>query len=210
MVQGWQDQQGWQVTGHSLNSYFYTVQKISNAELGRPSLDELKSLDRLPVHLVLDNVRSALNTGSVFRTADAFRIAKIHLCGITAAPPHREIQKTALGSTESVPWQYWENTLDAVKQLQSLGIKVLAVEQVKDSISLVEFTLPQSEIALIFGHEMEGVAQEVVNACDGSIEIPQEGIKHSLNISVSAGILCWELWKQIKNRDQGPETGDQS
>lgn len=175
------------------------MEKISNQELGRPSLDALKQMERLPLHIVLDNVRSALNTGSVFRTADAFRIARIHLCGITATPPHREIQKTALGSTESVPWKYWPSTREAVMELQGEGIKVFAVEQVKNSISLDHFILPDSPIALIFGHEMEGVSQEVINSCDGCIEIPQEGIKHSLNVSISAGILCWEIWKQMKN-----------
>lgn len=172
------------------------MQKTSNQDLGRPSLNELKEQARTPFHLVLDNVRSALNTGSVFRTCDAFKIDTLHLCGITAQPPHKEIQKTALGSTESVPWKYWDSTLTAVKELKAAGVKVYAAEQVQGSIPLHQFILPEGSVAIIFGHEMDGVSQEVVNLCDGAIEIPQEGIKHSLNISVSAGIICWELWKK--------------
>jgi 23S rRNA (guanosine2251-2'-O)-methyltransferase len=176
------------------------MQKLQNEELGRPSLEDLSGLERTPFHLVLDNVRSALNTGSVFRTADAFRVHCIHLCGITATPPHKEIQKTALGATESVPWKYSESTLATVAALKESGMKVYAAEQAHGSVSLKDFRIPQEPIAIIFGHEMDGVAQEVIDACDGCIEIPQEGIKHSLNISVSTGIICWEIWKQYRER----------
>ena len=176
---------------------------MRNDELGRPDLKGVQTLERLPLHLILDNVRSALNTGSVFRTCDAFRIGSIHLCGITATPPHKEIQKTALGSTESVPWSYWPSTLDAVAALQEQGFKVYAAEQVRGSIPLQEFEIPAAKIAVVFGHEMDGVSQEVVNQCDGTIEIPQEGMKHSLNVSVSAGIACWELWKKLREKNNG-------
>ena len=172
------------------------MQKLSNAELERPALEIARQLPKIPLHLVLDNVRSALNTGAVFRTCDAFRIHTLHLCGITAYPPHREIQKTALGATESVNWQYWPDTLTCVRHLKSEGIKTYAAEQVRDSILLQDFMPPESAVAVILGHEMEGVSQNVIDLCDGCIEIPQGGIKHSLNVSVSAGIICWEIWKK--------------
>lgn len=147
--------------------------------------------------LVLDNVRSALNVGSVFRSADAFRIARIILCGITATPPHREIQKTALGATSSVPWSYSESTLEAVKQLRAEGSDVYAIEQVRDSQPLHSFIPGPNPIALVLGHEMDGVQQDVVDACKGAIEIIQEGTKHSLNVAVCAGIICYELHKKL-------------
>ena len=147
------------------------------------------------MHLVLDNVRSALNVGSVFRSADAFRIAHIHLCGITAQPPHREISKTALGATESVPWSYHESTADAVKALQADGMKVYALEQVEGSIPLEQMPV-SAPLAIVFGHEMEGVSQDVVDLCDGALEIAQSGTKHSLNVAVCAGIVCWEVHRK--------------
>ncbi|MBK7965396.1 MAG: RNA methyltransferase [Bacteroidetes bacterium] len=146
--------------------------------------------------MVLDNVRSALNVGSVFRSSDAFRVEKIILCGITAQPPHKEVLKTAIGATESVSWEYFEDTKEAVRQLKSENTKVYAIEQASNSIDLRVF-IPGERTAVIFGHEMDGVAQDVIDLCDGCIEIHQEGTKHSLNVSVCAGIVCWELHKKL-------------
>ena len=175
------------------------MQKLSNAELDRPALEISRKLPKIPLHLVLDNVRSALNTGAIFRTCDAFRIDTLHLCGITAQPPHREIQKTALGATESVNWKYWPDTLSAIKALKSENILIYAAEQVHNAVLLQDFVMPGKVIAIILGHEMDGVSQQVIDQCDGCIEIPQGGIKHSLNVSVSAGIICWEIWKKSKS-----------
>jgi tRNA G18 (ribose-2'-O)-methylase SpoU len=172
------------------------MKKLLNEELNRKTIEEFKQAGKYPVMVVLDNVRSLNNIGSVFRTCDAFLLEGICLCGITAQPPHREISKTALGATESVQWKYYENTLDAVDQLQKLGYKVYAIEQTVHSCMLQGFTFSQNEkYALIFGHEIHGVKQEVVDICDGAIEIPQHGTKHSLNIAVSAGIVLWEFFK---------------
>jgi tRNA G18 (ribose-2'-O)-methylase SpoU len=173
------------------------VQKLKNDELGRPDLIAYQQIKKLPITLVLDNVRSALNVGSVFRSSDAFRIGRIYLCGITACPPHKEVLKTALGATESVPWTFFDNTLDAVKSLQEEGVKVYSMEQVRNSIPLHLFEPGDSPVAVVFGHEMDGVSQEVIDACDGCLEIVQEGTKHSLNVSVCAGIVCWELHKKL-------------
>mgnify|MGYP000846813064 FL=1 len=173
------------------------MQKLKNDELGRPDLIAYQQIKKLPITLVLDNVRSALNVGSVFRSSDAFRIGRIYLCGITACPPHKEVLKTALGATESVPWTFFDNTLDAVKSLQAEGVKVYSMEQVRGSIPLHQFEPGDSPVAVVFGHEMDGVSQEVIDACDGCLEIVQEGTKHSLNVSVCAGIVCWELHKKL-------------
>lgn len=173
------------------------MQKLKNDELGRPDLIAYQQIKKLPITLVLDNVRSALNVGSVFRSSDAFRIGRIYLCGITACPPHKEVLKTALGATESVPWTFFDNTLDAVKSLQAECVKVYAMEQVRGSIPLHLFEPGDSAVAVVFGHEMDGVLQEVIDACDGCLEIVQEGTKHSLNVSVCAGIVCWELHKKL-------------
>ena len=173
------------------------MQKLKNDELGRPDLIAYQQIKKLPITLVLDNVRSALNVGSVFRSSDAFRIGRIYLCGITACPPHKEVLKTALGATESVPWTFFDNTLYAVKSLQTEGVKVYAMEQVRNSIPLHLFEPGDSPVAVVFGHEMDGVSQEVIDACDGCLEIVQEGTKHSLNVSVCAGIVCWELHKKL-------------
>lgn len=173
------------------------MQKIKNEDLGRKSVDEFKRSVKLPVVLVLDNVRSLNNVGSAFRTADSFLLEQIVLCGITGQPPNKEIQKTALGATETVSWTHCKTTLEAVSSLKQKGYKVYSVEQVKNSTSLQELTYSKNEpIALVFGNEIYGVEQEVINACDGSIEIPQLGTKHSLNISVSIGIVVWEVAKR--------------
>jgi len=175
------------------------LQKLKNEELGRPDLASYQQLKKTPLVLVLDNVRSALNVGSVFRTADAFRIEKIMICGITASPPHRDILKTALGATSSVDWEYHERTETAIALLKSSGYKVYAVEQVTGSIPLENYQPIDSRLAMVFGHEMEGVQQIVIDACDGAIEIRQEGTKHSLNIAVCAGIVCWELHRKLSH-----------
>jgi 23S rRNA (guanosine2251-2'-O)-methyltransferase len=174
------------------------MRKLLNEELNRLSVEEFKQTHKIPLVIVLDNVRSMNNIGSVFRTADAFLVKKIYLCGITATPPHKDIHKTALGATESVEWQYFENTLDVIKTLHAEGYLILAVEQAESSYILGEFK-PDKEkpVAVIFGHEIRGVQQDVVNACDGVLEVPQFGTKHSLNISVCAGIVIWELAKSF-------------
>lgn len=164
------------------------------ADLNRKSVEEFKQSEKVPLVVVLDNVRSMHNVGSVFRTADAFLISGIWLCGYTPKPPHRDINKTALGATETVSWQYAATTIEAVVALKTEGYRVFAVEQVEKSIPLQEFSFGDSEkIAVIFGNEVTGVDAEVVRNCDGCIEIPQFGMKHSLNISVAAGIVLWEL-----------------
>jgi tRNA G18 (ribose-2'-O)-methylase SpoU len=170
------------------------MQKIKNEELGRKTIEEFKSSEKTPIVLVLDNVRSLNNVGSAFRTADAFLLEGLSLCGLTGQPPNKEIEKTALGATESVSWQYFKTTLDAVAELKSRGYKVYAVEQVRGSVQLQNFTWDKKNpLALVFGNEVYGVEQEVIDICDGSIEIPQSGTKHSLNISVSIGIVVWEM-----------------
>jgi tRNA G18 (ribose-2'-O)-methylase SpoU len=175
------------------------MKKLLNEELNRKTIEEFKQAGKYPVLVVLDNVRSLNNIGSVFRTCDAFLLEGMILCGITATPPHREISKTALGATESVHWQYFENTLDAVFELRHKGYKILAVEQTVHACMLQDYLFSQNEkYALIFGHEIHGVDQEVVNKCDGTIEIPQYGTKHSLNIAVSAGIVLWEFFRYFQ------------
>jgi len=168
-------------------------------ELGRKSLTEFKNTEKLPVILVLDDIRSLHNIGSVFRTSDAFAIEKVILCGITAQPPHREIQKTALGATESVAWEYASDCSVAIQELKELGLKVYGVEQVVGSISLSDFQPPREQKSvLVFGNEVKGVSQAVLDLCDDYIEIPQDGTKHSLNISVSVGVVLWELAKTFR------------
>jgi 23S rRNA (guanosine2251-2'-O)-methyltransferase len=175
--------------------------KIPNEELDRLSVEEFKSSKKTPVLVILDNIRSLNNIGAVFRTCDAFAIEKIYLCGITAQPPHRDIRKTALGATETVEWAYKESTLQLVEELKEKGVHVLAIEQVEGSISLQDFQLTDHhKLAIVFGNEVEGVQQAVVDACDDSLEIPQLGTKHSLNISVSAGVVLWELFKQHQSK----------
>lgn len=175
------------------------MRKLRNEELDRKTADEFRQASKLPVILVLDNVRSMNNVGSVFRSADAFLLEGIYLCGFTPVPPHREIQKTALGATETVAWKHVENTNEAVTHLKNSGYRVFAIEQAENSISLNDFTIQKNQpVALIFGNEVEGVQQEVIDNCDGVIEIDQSGTKHSLNIAVTAGILAWEMHRQLK------------
>jgi len=176
------------------------MRKLKNDELGRKSVEEFRDVEKLPIVVVLDNVRSAYNVGSVFRTADGFPIDAIYLCGITGYPPHKEIQKTALGSTETVSWKYFKSTLEAISDLKNSGYKIYAVEQVVESVMLDKFlssdSSQTSKLALVFGHEVEGVQQDVLDLCDGCIEIPQGGTKHSLNIAVSAGVVLWEFFRK--------------
>jgi len=174
------------------------MRKLENSELERLSVEGFKAVEKSPLIVVLDNIRSLNNIGSVFRTSDAFRIEKIYLCGITATPPHKDIQKTALGSTASVDWEYTANTLELVEGLQTDGVQVLSIEQAEDATMLNEFTpKPNQTYALVFGNEVKGVSQEVVNISDGVIEIPQYGTKHSLNISVSCGVVLWDLFSKL-------------
>ena len=169
-----------------------------NEELERLTVEEYKRSEKIPVMVVLDNIRSQNNIGSVFRTADAFRLQGILLCGITATPPHREIHKTALGATETVYWEYCEDTVDAVKNLKKKGYRILSVEQVENGDSLDRLKLQSSQrYAVVFGHEVRGVDQRVVDLSDRCIEIPQYGTKHSLNIAVAAGIVIWEIFRQL-------------
>jgi len=173
--------------------------KIPNRELRRLSPEEFRKSPKIPVVLVLDNIRSRHNIGSAFRTSDAFALEHICLCGITSCPPSAEIHKSALGAEDTVVWTYYENTLDAIRSLQKNGYKVWAVEQAEGAANLGHFTTgSDSRIALVFGHEVRGVQQEVVNACDGCIEIPQYGTKHSLNVSVAIGVVLWHCYLTFK------------
>jgi 23S rRNA (guanosine2251-2'-O)-methyltransferase len=177
------------------------MRKLKNSELNRKSLEEFKKADKYPFIIVLDNVRSLNNIGSVFRTADGFLIKGVYLCGITATPPHKDIRKTALGATDSVHWKYFNKTADAIKQLRKDGYKVISIEQTDESIMLDEFPVRLGEkYALVFGHEMKGVDQSVIDESDICIEIPQFGTKHSFNISVSAGIVLWDLINKLKKK----------
>jgi len=173
------------------------MRKLKNSELERISVENFKSFEKTPIVVVLDNVRSALNVGSSFRTSDAFRVEKIYLCGITATPPNKEIRKSALGATESVEWEKVEDTESVIKKLKSDGYHICAIEQTENSTMLNDFILPEKPIAVVFGHEVNGVQQSVIDLCNQCIEIPQIGTKHSLNISVSVGIVIWDLYKKI-------------
>ncbi len=174
------------------------MRKLKNSELGRKSVEDYKIAPKIPVVIILDNVRSLNNIGSVFRTADAFLVEAIFLCGITAKPPHREIRKTALGASESVDWLYFEDPLDAVKKCKEKGYIVVSVEQTEGSISLADFNYHDKGYAFVFGNEVKGVKQEVVDQCDECVDIPQFGTKHSFNITISAGIVLWDYF--IKNK----------
>ncbi len=175
------------------------MRKLKNSELDRLSVDAFKSVEKTPLIIVLDNIRSLNNIGSVFRTSDAFLIEKIYLCGITAKPPHKDIHKTALGSTETVTWEYAKNTLDLVEKLKNENVKICSIEQAENATMLNDFKAePNTKYALVFGNEVKGVAQDVVNISDVVIEIPQFGTKHSLNISVSCGIVIWDVFSKLK------------
>ena len=174
------------------------MRKLENSELDRKSIEAFKQSEKTPLILVLDDIRSLHNIGSVFRTADAFLIEKIYLCGITATPPNKEIHKTALGATETVSWEHHENVLEVIEKLKKENVMTLAIEQVESAIFLQNFEVKKGEkYALVFGNEVYGVSQEAVALCDGCIELPQLGTKHSLNISVSAGIVVWDLFQKL-------------
>ncbi|HEX3081306.1 MAG TPA: RNA methyltransferase [Puia sp.] len=174
------------------------MRKLRMDELPRKSSTEIQAAEKLPVVLLLENIRSMHNVGSIFRTADAFLAEAIYICGYTPRPPHRDIHKTALGATETVVWKYVEKTADALIFLKSAGYRILAVEQVSESILLQRFKLKSAEkIVLIFGNEVQGVSEEALEYCDGCIEIPQFGMKHSLNVSVAAGMVLWELVRAV-------------
>ena len=174
------------------------MRKLANEELDRKNVEEFKASEKTPIIVVLNDVRSLHNIGSVFRTCDAFLVEKVYLCGITATPPNKEIHKTALGATETVEWEYAKDVVEVVKLLKESGVSVQSVEQVENSVMLNDFKITEGvKYALVFGNEVKGVNQEVVNLSDGVIEIPQLGTKHSLNISVSAGIVIWDLFQQM-------------
>ena len=177
------------------------MKKLSLEQLNRISVDEFKQTDKIPVVVVLDNIRSLNNIGSVFRTSDAFLIEKIYLCGITATPPHKDIHKTALGATDSVDWEYFEDTLQLVNKLKAEGFIIASIEQVEKSVMLNEFIpKPNEKYAVILGNEVKGVRQDVVDNSHLCIEIPQFGTKHSLNISIATGVVLWDIFNKIRNK----------
>lgn len=177
------------------------MRKLLNSELRRKNIEEFRLSEKAPFVIVLDNIRSQSNVGSVFRSADAFLAEAVYLCGITSTPPQRDIQKTALGATESVVWKYFAETLDAVSELRAEGYRILGIEQAEGSVKLGEFAIdPSLKYALVFGNEINGVDQKVLDQCDMVIEIPQFGTKHSFNIAVSAGIVLWELNRHIRKK----------
>jgi tRNA G18 (ribose-2'-O)-methylase SpoU len=176
------------------------MRKLENNELDRKSVEDFKTAKKKPIIIILDDIRSLHNIGSVFRTSDAFLVEKIYLCGITATPPNKEIHKTALGATETVIWEHHENVLEVITNLKKENISVFAIEQVENSIFLNDFQVEKNKkYALVFGNEVFGVNQKAVEICDGTIEIPQLGTKHSLNIAVSAGIVVWDLFSKLNN-----------
>jgi 23S rRNA (guanosine2251-2'-O)-methyltransferase len=169
------------------------MRKLSMEELNRKSVEEFRDAQKIPIIVVLENIRSAYNVGSMFRTADAFLLEAIYICGYTAFPPHKEIRKTALGADETVEWKHFKKIGDAMEELKGKGYRVYAVEQAENSIPLQKLSYDGSKVALVFGNEVTGVEQDTIIACDGCIEIPQLGMKHSLNVSVAAGVVLWEL-----------------
>jgi 23S rRNA (guanosine2251-2'-O)-methyltransferase len=174
------------------------MRKLLNEELNRKSVEQFRNSEKKPFAVVLDNVRSHSNVGSIFRTSDAFLIESVYLCGITPKPPHREIQKTALGATESVSWKHFSNTADAIKELREKGYIIIGIEQTEEAVELQNFDINRDhKYALVFGHEVNGVSQDIIDICDNCIEIPQFGTKHSFNIAISAGIVLWELNKKM-------------
>ena len=190
------------MTGEPLFSFILPpnvkiMRKLSMDELKRLNKEDFERAEKLPIIIVLDNIRSLSNVGAFFRTADAFRIGELVLCGITACPPHREIHKTALGADETVQWRYFETIEAACQQLKADGYRVFAVEQIEGSVSLQDFKF-EPHTAYILGNEVEGVSEEALPFCDGALELPQEGTKHSLNVSVCAGIVMWEAFKSLR------------
>ncbi|MFA8299418.1 MAG: RNA methyltransferase [Hyphomicrobiales bacterium] len=176
--------------------------KLKNNELGRIDIEEYKTSEKMPVILVLDNIRSLNNIGSMFRTSDGFRLEAVYLCGITAKPPHRDIQKTALGATDSVNWKYFDSTMDAIKQLKEDEFIIASIEQVENSVMLHDFKPEKDKkYALVVGNEVKGVEQEVVTASDVCLEIPQFGTKHSFNVTISAGIVLWDICSKLNFSD---------
>ena len=173
------------------------MRKLSMDELNRLNKEDFEKAEKLPIIIVLDNIRSLSNVGAFFRTADAFRIGALYLCGITARPPHREIHKTALGADETVCWRYFDTTEAACRALRDEGYQIFAVEQVEDSVPLQEFEF-KPKTAYLLGNEVEGVSEEALPYCEGAIELPQEGTKHSLNVSVCAGIVMWKIFEKLK------------
>ena len=181
-----------------MENLFLTMRKLKLDELGRVGIEDFKKQEKLPVIVILDNVRSMHNIGSIFRTSDGFAVEKIYLCGITAQPPHREIEKTALGATQSIEWVYYENVTDAIKDLKGLKYKIIAIEQAENSVMLTNYKPELLEkYALIFGNEVQGVSDEAMSMIDACIEIPQFGTKHSFNIVVSAGIVLWDFFSKL-------------
>jgi 23S rRNA (guanosine2251-2'-O)-methyltransferase len=179
------------------------MRKLKNSELNRLSVEEFKTSKKTPLIVVLDNIRSLNNIGSVFRTCDAFLIEKIYLCGITAKPPHKDIHKTALGSTESVTWEYVESTIGLIERLKTENVQIISIEQTENATMLNAFTpQQQTTYAIVFGNEVKGVSQDVVSASDTVIEIPQFGTKHSLNISVSCGVVIWDVFSKLKRKSE--------
>ncbi|BAV94372.1 RNA methyltransferase [Ichthyobacterium seriolicida] len=176
------------------------MRKLKNSELKRETVESFKSSEKIPLIIVLDNVRSANNVGSIFRTCDAFLVEKIYLCGITPVPPNRDIHKTALGATDSVEWEYKKDTVELIDELRRQNITAIAIEQVEDSLNLNQMKVIKDEkFAFIFGNEVRGVDQKVINVCDYCVEIPQYGTKHSLNVSISAGISIWNFFKDFSS-----------
>ena len=174
------------------------MRKITNAELGRPTVEEFLQMEKMPVVVVLDNVRSAQNIGSFFRTGDAFAIERLCLCGISATPPSREIHKSSLGAEFSVAWSYFATTAECLQALKDEGYTLVAIEQIEDAVMLDQFEPAEgAKYALVFGNEVEGVAQDAADMCDMAIEIPQRGTKHSLNVSVSGGVVLWKFFEKL-------------
>ena len=178
------------------------MKKLKSNEIKTITIDEFKKCKKTPLVIVLDNIRSALNVGSIFRTSDTFLVDKILLCGITACPPHKDIRKSGLGADSSVDWGYYSSTVDAVNTLIKKNYTIVSVEQTSKSNSLDNVKLPDMPFALVFGNEVNGVSQEVINLCKRSVEIPQHGTKHSLNVSVAAGIVIWKYYEMLKNQNK--------
>lgn len=177
------------------------MEKLQLDQLGRMDIATYKACPKLPMVVILDNIRSQQNVGSIFRTADAYRVGKLVLCGITAQPPHREIHRTALGATESVEWEYIEDPCNAISRLKTQGYRVMGIEQTKESIPLTRFQVPPGQaLAVVFGNEVNGISDEVLPLLDGALELPQYGTKHSLNVSVCAGIVIWALFEQMSEQ----------